>query len=402
LIHLNRTSMHFLRAQAAPLVLTALLLLCIAASSCKSGDARPSAQLPPPIVQVVKGQQKTVPIYQEYLGQTAAVNPVEIHSQVTGLLQAITFREGSIVNKGQLLFTIDPRLYVAALNQARANRAQAAAALANDRKNLKRDQILFNENVLARAQLDTQSAQTAEAVANVEAAQAAVASAALNLSYTRIYAPIEGRIGIAQIKVGALVQQNTTLLDTIYSISPTYVDFSVTELAYINYQQAAMKEDAAPGLELILPNSSIYPYKGTVIMANPTVDPNTGTLGLRAEFPNPEGLLRPGLFVRVRAMVSEKANAVLIPERAVGQVQGQRSVYVVGAGNKVEFRSVKLGPTVDHWQVVDSGVQAGDRVIVEGQQNVRPGMTVVPVLQSKSDHVVESQSAINGRANGQP
>ena len=367
-------------------MLTGVLMVCIAASSCRSTGIGPSARPPAPIVETVKATRKAVPMYRQYMGQTAAGYPVEIRSQVTGLLQEIAFREGSTVKKGQLLFTVDPRPYQAALNQAKAKLAQAEAALANDRANLARDRILFQKHILAQQQLDTQAAQTQEAEANVEAAKAAVATAALNLGYTKIYAPIEGRIGIAQVKVGALVQQNTTLLDTIYSINPIYVDFSVTEAAYLNYEEEALRGDAdSPSLQLILPNQSVYPHKGKIVMTNPTVDPNTGTLGLRAEFPNPEGFLRPGLFVQVKARIGEKTNAVLVPEQAVERVQGEDSVYVVGADNKVEFRSVKLGPTVDHMQVIDSGLSAGEQVIVAGQQKVRPGMTVSPRPRAAGD-----------------
>jgi RND family efflux transporter MFP subunit len=358
----------------------------------------PSRHPSVPIVETVRAVQKTLPLYRQYLGQTAAVNPIEIRPQVTGLLRGIAFREGSIVKKGQLLFTIDPRPYEAALNEAKAKLAQAKAALVDDRANLARDRILFRTRVLPRQQLDTQVALTQEAEANVEAAQAAVDTAALNLGYTQIHAPIEGRIGMAQVKVGALVQQNTTLLDTIYSINPIYVDFSVTEAAYLNYEQAAMKGDAdSPVLELILPNNSIYGQKGNIVMVNPTADPNTGTLEMRAEFPNPEGFLLPGLFVQVKARVGEKRNAVMLPEQAVQRIQGQASVYLVGADNKAEFRSVELGPAVDHMQVIDSGVQAGEQVIVAGQQTVRPGMTVSPELRNGADHqpqfVTGSQAA---------
>jgi RND family efflux transporter MFP subunit len=363
----------------------------------------PSRHPSVPVVETVRAVQKTLPLYRQYLGQTAAVNPIEIRPQVTGLLREIAFREGSIVKKGQLLFTIDPRPYEADLDAAKAKLAQGKAALADDRADLARDRILFTTSVLPRQQLDTQVALTQEAEANVNAAEAAVDTAALNLGYTQIHAPIDGRIGIAQVKVGALVQQNTTLLDTIYSINPIYVDFSVTEGAYLNYEQAAMKSDAdSPVLELILPNDSTYGQQGKIVMVNPTADPNTGTLEMRAEFPNPEGFLLPGLFVQVKARVGEKRNAVVVPEQAVQRIQGQASVYVVGAGNKVEFRSVELGPAVDHMQVIDSGVQAGEQVMVAGQLMVRPGMTVSPEPRNEADHqpqfVIDSQAAVRAAA----
>lgn len=386
--------MHFVRRRATPLALTVLLLLSIAAVSCNRRDAR-SFRQPPPIVNVVRAIRKTVPIRREFLGQTVAVNVVEIHSQVTGLLRKVAFREGSTVEPGQLLFTIDPRSYQAAFNQAKAKLAQTEAVLENSQRNLARDRVLFRRKVLSRQQFDTQTAETKEAEANVEAAKAAVDTAHLNLSYTRIYAPIKGRIGTAQVKVGGLVQKNTTLLDTIYSINPIYVDFSVAEASYLNFEESKNENDPAPlsGLELILPNGSVYPNKGSIMMTYPTVDPGTGTIKLRAEFPNPKGWLRSGLFVRVRAIVGEKTDAVLVPEQAIQRLQGQQSIYVVGKGDRVEFRNIKPGPTVNHMQVVASGVKSGERVIVEGQQKVRPGMKVVPVLKSVTNHTHSSQAA---------
>jgi membrane fusion protein (multidrug efflux system) len=178
--------------------------------------------------------------------------------------------------------------------------------------------------VLPRGQLDTQTAQTEEARATVDAAKAAVKTAQLNLGHTKIYAPIEGRIDEASVKVGTLVTANTTLLDTIYSINPIYVDFSVTERAYLNYEQAVLKKGPKPPPlpELNLPNQSTYPYPGKIVMANPAVNPNTGTLQLRAQFPNPQGLLQPGLSVSVKVMVREEANAVLIPQQAIRRDPG--------------------------------------------------------------------------------
>lgn len=366
--------------------ITTIVMLCVTALvACnRQNTEKPIAPPPPPTVEVAEAEQKTVPIYQEYLGETAAINPIEILPQVTGILEHIDFSGGATVKKGQLLFEIDPRTYQAALTQAQANLAQTQAAYTDDLKNLKRDQILYRAQVLPRMQLDTQVAQTNEAAANVAAAKAAVQTAELNLSYTKIYAPITGRIGEPAVKVGALVTQNTTLLDTIYSINPIYVDFSVTESAYINYEEAVLKNghQPLPAPELILPGNIVYPIKGKIVMANPTVSATTGTLLLRAQFPNPDGILRPGLSVQVKLMLREQPNAVLVPQQAVQDVQGQRSIYVVGPGDKAEFRPVKLGPVVGQMQVVDSGVKAGDRVIVEGQQKVRPGMPVTPVPQS--------------------
>jgi membrane fusion protein, multidrug efflux system len=318
-----------------------------------------------------------VPIYGEFVGRTEATNTVEIRSEVAGFLQQIAFKEGALVEKGQLLFVIDPRPYETALRQARAAVAQRRAALLKAQKDVARYRPLVAQHAISREQLDTAVATAAEEAANVEAARAQVAQAELNLGYTRIKAPLAGRIGTAQVKIGALVMQGTTLLDTIYSVDPMYVLFSVSEQEYLEYQKRNAERPEAPGpLQIILADGAVYPYQGQFNMAAPAVSETTGTLGLRGEFPNPDGLLRPGLFVRVRFIVEERDNVIVVPQQAVQEVQGVRSVLVVDDAGRVAMRSVTIDRAVGDLQIVARGLRPGERVIVEGGQKVRPGMEV--------------------------
>lgn len=368
--------------RALPFILLPVLVAVFApACATKAGgkEQRQAMAFPPPAVIVSRVAQKTVPIYAEYVGQTAAVNAVEIRSQVEGFLEQIGFTEGSTVQKGQLLFLIDPREYQAAALRAQATLDQSRAALAKSQRDVARYAPLVNQHAIPQEQLDTARAEEEEAAANVEAAQAQLAQAKLNLGYTRIVAPFAGRIGEAQMKVGALVQPGSSLLDTIYSVDPIYVNFSVSEATYLQFRKRARRlMGGSPPLQVLLADSSVYTHKGRIDMVSPQINPATGTLGIRAEFPNPEGFLRPGLFVRVRMMVDEKPNALLVPVQAVQEVQGAQSVLVVDGTNKVQFRSVTAGDTVNNMRIIESGLQPGDRVIVQGLQKVRPGMLVKP------------------------
>jgi membrane fusion protein (multidrug efflux system) len=354
---------------------TACVLALAAGCSRRSGQQQ--ATQAPPTVAVAQVTQRDVPIYGEFVGQTEAASTVEIRSQVTGFLQQIAFTEGAVVQKGQLLFVIDPRSYAAALQQARAALAQRLAALAKARQDVNRYRPLVAQHALSREQLDTAVAQEAQERANVEAARAQVAQADLNLSYTRITAPMTGRIGAALVKIGALVQTGSTLLATMYSVDPMYVTFSVSEQRHLQYQKRMREHpEEPPPLQLILADGSVYPEMGRVNMVAPQVNPATGTVTIRGEFPNPQGILKPGLFVRVRALLEQRKNATLVPQQAVQQVQGVQSVLVVGEDNKVSMHTITTSGTVDNFAVVDSGVKPGERVIVEGAQKARPGMAV--------------------------
>ncbi len=355
------------------------LLLNLAACSGKKSShvpAPPSALATPTVV-VTAVQPVTVPIFGEYVGQTEAVNTVEIRAQVQGFLKSIDFTEGSTVHRGQLLFVIDPRPYQAALQQAKAKLGVQQAAYADAQVIAERDASLRKQGIISQQDLDTAQATAKEDKANVASAQAAVASAQLNLNYTRITTPITGVIGVAQVRVGGLVQAGTTLLDTVYSISPMYVTFGVSEATYLQYvKRGRPNRGHPPPIQLILSNGIVYAYPGTINMVSPTVNTTTGTLTIRASFPNPGAVLKPGLFARVRFVARLEPNAIVVPQAAIQQLQGTQSVFVVGPDDKVAQRTITIGPTVGNLQVVTSGLKAGDRVIVEGTLKVRPGMTV--------------------------
>lgn len=363
-------------------VLLAILVVFTPACANKAGakQQKSAAAFPPPVVIVAPAVQKSVPIFRQYVGQTAAVNTVEIRSQVEGFLEKIAFAEGSTVQKGQLLFLIDPREYEAAVKKAEAALDQSKAALTKAKQDVARYTPLVRQHALPQEQLDTAVAAAQEGEANVEAAKAQLAQAELNLGYTKIRAPLTGRISRAQMKVGALVQPGSSLLATIYSINPVYVNFSVSEGTYLQFHRRAAHGRLGnfPPIQIILGDNSTYHYKGRIDMVSPQVDPATGTLGMRAEVPNPSGFLRPGLFVRVRMKVEEKPNALTVPAEAVQEVQGVQSVLVVNDQNKVEFHTVSAGDVVNNMRLIESGLQPGARVIVQGLQKVRPGMQVKP------------------------
>jgi membrane fusion protein (multidrug efflux system) len=344
-------------------------------SGAKSTQTAPAAT--PPSVVVTAIEPQTVPIYSEYVGTAQAVNTVEIHSQVQGFLQQIAFRDGSAVTKGQALFTIDPRTYQAALTEANASLKVQQATLNNAQKIVDRYTPLTQQHALAQQTLDSAVATTQENQAQVLSAQAQVATAQLNVNFTQIKAPMAGNIGVAQVKVGDLVQSGSTLLATIYSVSPIYVTFAISQSDYLAYAERRKKQPkVAHPIRLILGNGTTYNQTGTMDMSAPTVSTSTGTLLIRASFPNPDGLLKPGMFTRVRFVAREATNALLVPQSSIQQLQGTQSIFVLGTDGKVQQRTITTGATVQNCEIVNSGLQVGDKIIVQGTQKVQPGISV--------------------------
>jgi membrane fusion protein, multidrug efflux system len=353
------------------------LSMLTACSTGKNTQANQAAATVAPAVVATSLQPQTVPIYSEYVGQTEAADTVEIHAQVQGFLQKIAFKEGSVVKKGQLLFVIDPRPYEALLQEAKATLAVQQATVNNAQKIVDRYTPLVQQHAVSQQQLDSSVATAKESQAQVQSAEAQVASAQLNVNYTRIRAPMTGNIGTAQVKVGDLVQSGTTLLSTIYSISPMYATFAISQedyLAYIKRRREQPKQSHP--IQLVLGNGSLYGQSGTVNMVAPTVSTTTGTLSIRATFPNPDGVLKPGLFARVRFVARDAVNVLLVPQSAIQQLQGTESIFVVGPDSKIQQRTITTGATVGTLEIVNSGLQAGDRIVVEGTQKVQPGMAV--------------------------
>lgn len=356
----------------------AAFVLTLLACGC-SKPAPPAPQ--PPNVEVAEVIKRDVPIYVEAIGQTRGQEEVEVRARVQGFLESVAFEEGSAVRKGKLLYTIDPREYQAALSQAKGRVAQAQADLARYDQDVARYRPLVEENALPKQNLDTAVSQANAGRANVEAAQAAVTQAELNLSYTKIYAPTDGIIGKTEVNVGNLVgQEQNTLLTHISQVGSIHVRFTIPERDYLYYARRRQEHgDSAPGaFELVLADGSVHPDKGRLVFVDRNVDPVTGTILLEAAFPNPNAIVRPGQFARVRAAVNVKKGAILVPQRAVSELQGIYNVAVVGGGDTVEIRMVTPAERIGTLWVIDSGLKAGDRIVVEGLQKVRAGMKVKP------------------------
>jgi membrane fusion protein (multidrug efflux system) len=379
------------RSTVWPIIAIVILLGSIGCGKSEQPQTRP------PEVEVVQVEQKDVPIWNEWVGTLDGLVNAQIKPQVTGYLLRQTYKEGSFVRKGQLLFEIDPRTFQAALDQAKAQRANAEGQLAQAEANQVKAQLDVNRYTpLAKEQAVTQQdldnaiqanvaaqAQVRAAKAQIDAAKAQVDAAQLNLGFTKIVSQIDGIAGIAQAQIGDLVGP-ITLLTTVSTLDPIKVYFPVSEKGYLNYikenPDAAKRaeQEKQLGLEMILADGSLYPHEGSFSFADRQVDVKTGTLRLQGLFPNPGNILRPGQFARVRAITSTKKGALLVPQRAVTELQGSYQVAVVGKDNKVEIRPVKVAQRIGTQWIIDAGLKPGERVVAEGIQRVRADITVNP------------------------
>jgi len=325
--------------------------------------------------------QQDVPIYLELPGQTVGNQDVEIRARVEGFLDSMNFREGSFVTKGSLLYVIDRQPLQASFSAARADQATAEARLEKANNDVARYRPLAAKQAVSQQELDNAVAAQDAAKSQVDAAKAAVQKATLDLGYTNVYSPIDGLVGTTLVKPGNLVGRgDNTLLTTVSQINPILFRAGVTEADYLRIARRDTSRigeaPQAQGIELILSDGTVHPQKGTVGTIDRAVDATTGTLGVQFVFPNPERLLRPGQFGRARVLVDRKVGALLVPQRAVQEIQGLYSVAVVDGSGKIAFHSVKVGPRVDTLWVLEEGVKPGDKVVVEGLQRVQEGMTV--------------------------
>lgn len=360
----------------------ALCLALVWLAGCNArGDTPPKQPAPAPEVTVLRAQPRAVMLTEEYVGQAEAVETVEIRAQVQGLLERQAFKDGATVHRGELLFQIDRRPFEAALEQAQANLAQAEASAANSAQNLARVSRLIADNAVSQQDLDTAVARDRADRASVEAARAAVHEAELNLGYTRISAPRDGIVSKALIKPGALVTVAQTLLTTMYSVDPIYVNFALGESRMLELTRRAREKRAgADEFRLRLVDGSDYPQAARLNFVDAAVDPKNDTLQLRVVAPNPEGWLRPGQYVRVVVPTASRPNAILIPQKAVQELQGLKTVYVIGSDNKAAVRQITATQRIGNDWVLDSGLAAGDLVVIDGLQKVTPGATVKPVV----------------------
>ena len=356
-----------------------LVMLSLLLGGC--GEKEPAAAPGPPDVQVAEVIQQDVPIYSEWVAQLNGDTNAQIVPKVQGYLLKRTYQEGSLVRQGELLFEIDPRPFQAALDQAKAQVATAQAILSKAETDVARDAPLAAQNAIPQKQLDNDRAAQAAGKAQVEAAQAQVEQAQLNLAWTKVYSPIDGIAGTANSQVGDLVGTSTKMT-TVSKVNPIRAYFSISEDSYLsvaNRVGAFVRGNSkAPprSVEYIQANNAPYPDRGRVILVNREVSSQTGTIQIAAEFPNPDAVLRPGGFGRVRMKTGDNRNALLVPQRAVMEVQSAYQVVVVGADNKAEFRPVKVAEKVGPNWVITEGLKPGERVIVEGFMKVREGMPV--------------------------
>jgi membrane fusion protein (multidrug efflux system) len=372
----------------APPIARRLAALVAAGLAAACGGKKEEAKAPPPEVTVTEVVQRDVPVGAELTGTTKGNVDVEIRARVDGFLKSIDYDEGTMVKKGQLLFTIDDQPYRAKLAEAKGDLARAESTLSKATLDVQRYGPLAAKRAVPQAELDNAVALQRSARAQVDAARANVRNAEINLGYTRLFSPIDGLAGQAQRKVGDLVgKPDPTLLTAVSTIDPIRVSVNLPESLYLRYrsQLAAMGTGSGraaedqPGAELVLGDGSVYPERGQLVLVDRAVDPTTGTLHAELAFPNPKKLLRPGLYAKVLYREEIRHGALLVPQIAVQELQGQHSVVVVSAEGKAETRKVKVGPRIGNQWVLDEGVKAGEKVVVEGLQKTRDGMLVKAV-----------------------
>jgi membrane fusion protein (multidrug efflux system) len=368
---------------AAILLLLAGLALVAGCSNSAKGGGAP--QYPPPDVTTTIVEQKDVPIFGDWVANLDGYVNAQIQPQVTGYLIRQNYKEGSQVSKGQILYEIDPRPFQASLDQAKGQLAQAHAQLQLAEINTKRDTPLAEARAIARSQLDNDLQTQAADEATVKAQEAAVETAKLYLEWTKVRSLLDGIAGLATTQVGSLVTQST-VLTTVSQVQPIKVYFAISEQEYLALSEKARQGGAADLLhsssrvpiELTLSNGAIYPSKGRIVFVDREVNTSTGTIRVAAAFPNPQSLLRPGQYGKVRAQTSIEHDALLVPQRAVTELQGSFQVAVVNADNKVHIQPVKVGPQIGENWVITDGLKPGEQVVIEGNGKVADGMPVHP------------------------
>jgi membrane fusion protein (multidrug efflux system) len=353
-------------------VVALIMALC---AGCSSKTEKPVS--PPPGVTVTAVIQKDVSIHQEWVGTMSGNVDADIRPKVDGFLLSRLYSEGSYVEKGAPMFQLDKRQAQAAVEQAQGNLERVRAALGQAQIDVRRYTPLVAQKAVSQAELDKALSSETAGKAEVNASQAVLDNAKLNLGWTTVTAPISGIAGVSKVQIGDLMTP-ITIMTTISSVNPIYVDINIAEQDYIRFVREKTGRSAGQNLELILGDGTLFPRRGHALFVNREVDSRTGTIQVRGEFPNSGNVLRPGQYARIRAVTELRKSAVLIPQQAVSELQGVFQVGVVASDNKVTIKTVKLGPQSGDMWVVESGLQAGENVVVDGLQRIKTGMTVAP------------------------
>jgi membrane fusion protein (multidrug efflux system) len=381
------------------IILRLLCILLLVFFSCSKKEDQ-QKQPPPPDITVVVTQAKDVPIYQEFVGQIYGFKDIAIRARVEGFLEGIHFEEGSRVEKGSLLYTLESQPFEADVAAKMSRVAEAKTMLAKTKSDLNRIEPLAKEKAVSQSDLDAAVANYEANIESVKATEANLRAANIQLSYTKIYSPISGIIGKTKAKVGDFVGRspNPVILNTVSRIDTVLVEFFITEKQYLQVARRFISKTGSTdqytgkaNLELILADGSLYEEKGKLGFIDRNVDPTTGAMLVQASFPNPQGLLRPGQFAKVKALVAVVKDGILIPQRCVMELQGQFSVYVVGDGDKVETREVKAGPKIKQFWLIIEGLKPGEKVVYEGLQKVKAGAVVKPTIKEIESTVEESK-----------
>jgi membrane fusion protein (multidrug efflux system) len=365
-----------------------LALLLVFAAACGEKKA---AQPPPPEVSVIEIQTQEVTVPVEFVGQVFGAEDIAIRARVEGFLEGIHFEEGSEVEKGKLLYTIESQPYEADVAAMMSKVAEAKTILAKTTSDLNRIRPLAARNAVSQSDLDGAVAAYEASIASLEAAEANLRAAKINLSYTRILSPINGIIGKTNAKVGDFVGRspNPVILNTVSNISTVRVEFFLTENQYLQLarrirelEQGQAPPEERQALEMILSDGSLYPPKGQFDFVDRSIDPTTGSILVQVSFPNPDQLIRPGQFAKIRAIAERLKEGILVPQRCVSELQGIQRVFVVGSDNKVKERRVEVGPTVGSKWLIRDGLKAGEKIVYEGLQKVADGAVVNPEIVS--------------------
>ena len=372
-------------------IIAACVLGALAASSAGCREATAPAP-PPPEVDIARPIVREITEWDEYTGRLAAIDTVEVRPRVSGYLESVHFKEGQIVKKGDLLFVIDPRPYRAALSSAQGQLASARASLSLAENDARRAERLVQQDVISRERFETQDTRLRTAAAVLETAKADVEQARLDLEFTEVRAPVDGRTSNYVVTVGNLVSGGSsgggqsTLLTTIVSLNPIHCYIDASEQDYLKYTRLAAagsrpsSRDKANPVRVALGDETDFRHEGTMDFVDNRIDPLTATIRGRAVLDNPDGLLTPGQFVRLRLIGETKPGAVLVPDEAIGADQSNRIVYAIDDSNVVTLRTVTTGRLIDGLRVIRSGMDGSERIVVSGMQRVRPGASVTPHL----------------------